>query len=230
MENIKKGNKKFKCATCGEIAFTYPCRIRKKNYCSKKCLAFRNGRLSYDINDKRITRYLFLNKCKLCGGKFRPLHGRPESVVCSRECFYRHRTIKEKNLKYKKCTECKKYVLVENYDRRKDKKYGLGRFAKCKKCTLIKKTIWKNNNTNKIKNLTLKREYGITLEDYSRMQKEQNGLCMICGKKSKLVVDHCHKTNKVRGLLCSKCNSGLGMFNDSILSLNYAIKYVRRYL
>ena len=53
--------------------------------------------------------------------------------------------------------------------------------------------------------------------------------CQICGKdggERKLVVDHCHRGKHVRGILCGKCNSGLGFFEDDILSLHNAITYL----
>lgn len=79
------------------------------------------------------------------------------------------------------------------------------------------------------------RKYGLTLKCYEKMEKKQKGLCLICkgeepSKKKKLVVDHCHSTGKVRGLLCSKCNQGLGYFMDDIQSLKIAIKYLKKNL
>ena len=57
----------------------------------------------------------------------------------------------------------------------------------------------------------LKHKYGITVEEYSDMFKRQNGKCFICSVSGKkLVVDHCHKTNEVRKLLCHGCNTVLG--------------------
>lgn len=79
------------------------------------------------------------------------------------------------------------------------------------------------------------RNYGITSIDYSRMLTEQNGLCKICGgegftmakhHKLKLVVDHCHETNIVRGLLCHNCNRGLGLFKEDYTILLRAMNYV----
>lgn len=73
------------------------------------------------------------------------------------------------------------------------------------------------------------RKYGITLEQYEQLEKKQKGVCAICGNKNqnkKLDVDHCHKTGKVRGLLCSNCNNGLGKFKDDKTLLNKAIKYL----
>jgi len=64
----------------------------------------------------------------------------------------------------------------------------------------------------------LKRLYGITLEQYNALLVEQKGRCAICRKKPKpkrrLHVDHCHRRQVVRGLLCGKCNQALGLLND----------------
>ena len=78
------------------------------------------------------------------------------------------------------------------------------------------------------------RRYGITLEDYQALLAKQEGKCAICGngQSSKFVsldVDHCHRTGKVRGLLCSNCNSGLGRFSDKVTLLKSAIKYIRKH-
>jgi hypothetical protein len=81
----------------------------------------------------------------------------------------------------------------------------------------------------------LKRTYGITIEDYEAMYAEQEGTCAICSgegfvmKQShnmKLVVDHCHETGRVRGLLCHNCNRALGLLKDSTDSLRAAINYL----
>ena len=66
----------------------------------------------------------------------------------------------------------------------------------------------------------LKRKYGLSLEDYQRLLAEQNGVCALCGfppspkKFGRLVVDHCHKTSRVRGLLCRKCNVQLSLWGE----------------
>lgn len=80
------------------------------------------------------------------------------------------------------------------------------------------------------------RKYGLTIEQYDRMLEEQKGLCYLCstniartnGNKN-LGVDHCHKTGKVRKLLCAKCNTGLGVFNDNVELMQKAIAYVKNY-
>ena len=74
-------------------------------------------------------------------------------------------------------------------------------------------------------------EYGLTLKDYERMLKSQDGKCAICGttdtgKKDYFRIDHCHKTGKVRGLLCHSCNVSLGLFKDSRELLQKAYNYL----
>lgn len=96
---------------------------------------------------------------------------------------------------------------------------------------------WRANNPDKAKNSDLKKRFGITLEDYERMFAEQGGVCKICGQKesshqrdgspSSLVVDHCHETQKIRGLLCHHCNRGIGLLKDDPEILMSAIKYLQ---
>jgi hypothetical protein len=76
----------------------------------------------------------------------------------------------------------------------------------------------------------LKTEFNITVEQYEKMLQDQDNSCAICKRTEPTGygwhVDHCHSTLKVRGLLCSKCNQGLGLFEDKINSLKEAIKYL----
>lgn len=82
----------------------------------------------------------------------------------------------------------------------------------------------------------LMRCYGLTLRDYEEMFEKQAGLCAICDRKGftmakhhklTLVVDHCHATGNVRGLLCHNCNRALGLLQDSTESLKRAIGYLK---
>jgi len=79
----------------------------------------------------------------------------------------------------------------------------------------------------------LGRLFGITPEDYDAMLAKQNGVCAICGgdgawnrREDLLVVDHCHETKEIRGLLCHACNQGLGLFRDNPKTLLAAIEYL----
>lgn len=95
---------------------------------------------------------------------------------------------------------------------------------------------WRTANPEKHLDITLRSKYGISLETYERLEVEQEGVCRICskpeteltaGKRKRLAVDHCHVTGKVRGLLCSKCNRGLGYFLEDEVLLLKAIAYLR---
>lgn len=73
------------------------------------------------------------------------------------------------------------------------------------------------------------RVFGLTPEDYQEMLAQQNNVCAICGRRDRnksLAVDHNHTTGKVRGLLCGRCNTGLGQFQDDIRLLASAIVYL----
>jgi hypothetical protein len=79
----------------------------------------------------------------------------------------------------------------------------------------------------------LRRIYGVTTQDYQRMLAEQSGCCAICGTdepggKGSFHVDHCHDSSRVRGLLCHRCNIGLGQFKDDPVRLPAAIDYLSR--
>lgn len=78
-----------------------------------------------------------------------------------------------------------------------------------------------------------KRKYGITVEDRDRMLDLQGGKCAICSGgpngKGGLHVDHCHKSNRIRGLLCHSCNTLLGLAGDDPARLEAAAEYVRKH-
>ncbi len=98
--------------------------------------------------------------------------------------------------------------------------------------------LHRKRNPDMWRSIRLKSEYGITLEDFNNLLRKQNYVCASCknpeyaiDSKTKqirrLAVDHCHSTGKIRGLLCTGCNSGLGHFHDSIEKLQLAILYLQ---
>lgn len=78
------------------------------------------------------------------------------------------------------------------------------------------------------------KKYGVTLEEYEALLESQGGVCAICqgppnGKDDDIYhADHDHKTGELRGLLCSRCNNGLGCFSDKAELLQIAIAYLAR--
>jgi hypothetical protein len=75
----------------------------------------------------------------------------------------------------------------------------------------------------------LKKRYNITPKEYQVLKRKQNHKCKICNKRKPLVIDHDHKTNKLRNLLCSKCNLALGLVKESTLVLKRMIKYINHH-
>lgn len=121
----------------------------------------------------------------------------------------------------KVCSKCKVEKPLNEFYRHKKQKDG--RQPRCKACYYNPKQQASSN---------LKAKYGITLEDYDCMLEDQVGCCSICGTdepgggKGRFNVDHNHSTGKVRGLLCSSCNTGLGRFKDSPALLEAAKEYL----
>ena len=130
----------------------------------------------------------------------------------------------------KGCVECTKHRNKQTDAAQSRKKY--------RNSTKGQETRKKYKSTHKepydverSKNRWLKIQYGITLEQYKQLMSEQHGQCAICSRtsgKRKLAVDHDHKSNKVRGLLCHTCNSALGLFYENVSFLQNAISYLQR--
>jgi hypothetical protein len=137
----------------------------------------------------------------------------------------------------KTCSKCGKEKGIEEYHR--NAQSPKGRRPNCKSCAAEAAKVRYKKTKGYIfiqqKGYDLKRKYGITLEDYSNMLKDQDYKCLICGLSEvdlegrALHVDHCHTTSVVRGLLCYRCNLGLGNFMDNTQNLENAIKYLGGY-
>jgi len=121
------------------------------------------------------------------------------------------------------CTTCNQKKDISQFKIEKDKRAtnNLAVRTKCKECDELRK--YKR---------FIQKTYNISWEEYERMFDSQKGCCAICKSKvsskrtSRLFVDHCHDSLKVRGLLCSSCNHGLGLFKDSPTILKAALKYL----
>lgn len=109
--------------------------------------------------------------------------------------------------------------------------------TKCQKHNDVAKRLSKQNRRKN----TLGR-YGITEREYERMYEEQGGCCLICGVhklmagedgvetvSDVLCIDHCHKTGKVRGLLCSTCNVAIGHLEPKLEHFGSMISYLEEH-
>ena len=112
----------------------------------------------------------------------------------------------------KNCMCCNLDLPVIDFHKHKGRKQGVTDC--CKSC----------RNTK-----IVEKRYGLLEGDLLYMKIKQNNKCAICDNTFEiLAVDHCHTTNKVRGLLCTNCNNGLGRFKDNIQFLKNAIKYLKQ--
>lgn len=134
---------------------------------------------------------------------------------------------------YQKNKEKLKGQSKKNYFKNKIKrKEQANNYRKENRETIKKRQKeWYDNNSDKVKEQKLKKCYNLSLTEYNKMFEKQNGKCAICERhqdelKFKLSVDHCHRTNKIRGLLCDKCNRGIGFLNDDKEIVQNALKYL----
>lgn len=148
------------------------------------------------------------------------------------------------SIKMKICTRCKEQKPLMAFHKAPRLRSGLS--SQCKACCYVHTKEWVSRNREKTRaaqrrfranhptnsaEYEIKRNYGISLEAYERMFREQNGGCKICGRQNldgkRLSIDHDHNTGTVRGLLCIKCNSGIGYFRDDPNLMNRAIQYLK---
>ncbi len=132
--------------------------------------------------------------------------------------------------KSKRCSMCGQEKLASEFTTSTNTKTGLA--SACREC--LRKLV--QSNPTKEHNRYLLYQYGITSDDYSRLLEQQNGKCAICDSQKSIsgrfkffCVDHDHDTGKIRGLLCGKCNAGIGLLGDDPDRLEAATAYLRRH-
>jgi hypothetical protein len=142
-------------------------------------------------------------------------------------------------LKYGPCRACHRQDQRDwrknNPEKNKAKKhrYYLAHAEHCK----AHSRAWRKTHTGQVRARNIKKR-GLSCQEFSSMVEAQGGRCLICNKKPDvnaasinyrvLHIDHDHQTGKVRGLLCSNCNKGLGFFHDDPTLLVAASTYLRR--
>lgn len=217
---------------------------------NKECKRLQVNKLNTKFrNLKRKITYI---NCHICSKPFEKFR---RNKSCSKECKRKAEDIIKlkyyiknvmPNLKYKpKLSENEKierkrvYLLrYNNTPERKLRMKNYRRIPEIREKEKIACNNYKQRNPNNCKNGYLKRNYNITLDDYLNLLLNQNSVCKICkkeetsknnkkGKIKDLAVDHCHKSGKIRGLLCTRCNTTLGRVEDSIELLENMINYLK---
>lgn len=134
----------------------------------------------------------------------------------------------------KKCSQCSEIKKLSEFSKDKSRKDGVDSY--CKPCRYKRNRYWAEENKESYRestrNTRRKIEYGINPEEFNRLLEDQHYRCAICkisiDQTSHL--DHCHNTGTVRGILCKKCNLGLGFFDDNIDKLYSSIEYIKKYM
>lgn len=135
----------------------------------------------------------------------------------------------------KKCTRCGRNLPHSSFS--KSGKYLRG---DCKQChnsyvrktyheqgRAVKRAYYQKNKEEMLLRVK-ERTYGLTRDHILTMTEQQQGRCKICDRVMDCPnIDHCHTTQQVRGLLCTKCNAGLGQFEDNVMFLHRAIQYLQ---
>jgi|WetSurMetagenome_2_1015567.scaffolds.fasta_scaffold29842_4 hypothetical protein len=199
-----------------------------------------HGSLTIDQVNKTVKRGKPYYPCKLCSDISRQKtliknfgkcinHGKLEHYLIRKDgkCKICHRETANK-----KRNENREWF---NEKMSNEREKNPNKWAKYYKDQYLKKKLKYGEN------LSLKQccdARGITIDQYNTMYSDQNGTCAIChnpetrkGHKTnipmRLTIDHCHKTNKVRGLLCHNCNTGIGKLCDDPVRMIRAAKYVK---
>ena len=139
---------------------------------------------------------------------------------------------------YKICSKCEEHKNITEYYKRSDT--GNHR-NECKDCRNKYNLELYHKNPNQKENHRkaswkhqIKKNYGLTVEDFRELEREQNCKCACCGirkeqtQQIELYIDHDHLTGKIRGLLCLQCNAGIGMLGDNLEGIQKAYDYLFR--
>lgn len=149
-------------------------------------------------------------KCKRCCG-----NGKEPGASVGRDDKY--------------CSACETTRPATDFGANKRKYDGLA--SECKACSRARSNERYHKNPDRSRELTLWNQFGITVADYDDMMTGQQGVCGICrntcSSGKRLAVDHDHETGRVRGLLCGRCNRGIGFLAHDPARLQAAIAWVQ---
>lgn len=145
-----------------------------------------------------------------------------------------------KSNELKTCAKCGNVKYKNQFHKDAKRKDGLRPY--CKHCEFLQLKRYRETNQTKVQTARLKNKlkyrYNISYEDFQKMQEFSGNRCYICGDHETAVnstgetrmlsIDHNHITGEVRGLLCHKCNAGLGYFRDNPVFLESAKQYLTK--
>jgi len=217
-------------------------------YCSKPCKnrARERRRQEYvalimeHVNRGDAVPDVFDKTCKVCGAGFKTqfIAGTYCSVPCRRQGEYAWYVRRPK--KTFVCETCG--IQFQAFRARfcslrcnhlKKVKSRVGGVRVCEACQTPLEAPGKRRKCraciDRVRLLRRLKQYDLSEEQYTGMSKAQDGLCAICGTAEELVIDHCHQTGIVRGLLCSSCNLAIGNLRNCVNRCASAAEYLARF-
>ena len=132
-------------------------------------------------------------------------------------------------MKSQECRRCHEVKPLKDFYKRSDAK-KVQAYSWCKVCQRKLTAAYAQARYATTWSQRLEKQYGVTAEQYHAMVKAQGGVCNICKRppgKKRLAVDHCHRSKKVRALLCRHCNLLIGLAEDKPETLDAAAAYLR---
>ena len=205
-----------------------------------------------DISEKRAKskEYYHKNKDRI-SARNKARYQRPEVKAKKKEYIDVYRKTPESQAKRRSWRERNKQILkaklAEWKEKNKDhlKEYNRKRMAdpkvRARKKETTKKWIEANREhiTRQTREYKFNKKYGINVDRYLLMIKQQGNICVCCEKKFESVfkeagkrspcIDHCHKSGEIRQLLCSNCNTALGLVKESKKTLNNMLNYITQH-
>ncbi len=193
--------------------------MMKEIVTNKECKTCKVYKIFSAFSPKKNGRYGVAAHCKNCTNKkMKTLYQKdPEKFK------------EQARLRYQKDPEKGRTVSRLEYKKDPEKAKNYNKLWR-QKNTEYSGSYYKKNQT-RLTERRLKAKYGMELEEYNARLIYQKGVCAICNLPEKgrnLAVDHCHKTNKIRGLLCKLCNAGIGMLKEDTKALQKAIEYLKK--
>jgi recombination endonuclease VII len=194
--------------------------------------------------NQTTQQHLLMSWCKACRSEYNRAYQKSEHAQAL-HAKYKDSYRQREPVTERACNKCKAVKPASAFYANRGTSHGLN--SDCIDCRRAatqsqegrkyrrEYAAWTNSKEHareRRRNWRLKKQFGITSAEYDEMFVAQNGGCAICGQQDSvraLHIDHDYKTKKVRALLCSRHNLGIGYFHDSIEELQTAIEYLRKH-
>jgi hypothetical protein len=145
--------------------------------------------------------------------------------------------IRPKRTGHRWCNKCQDFRPLREFTRSKARRSGYQ--SLCKAHCKIAQYAWCSKNAVRLRRIRLRHKLkaaNITVEEFETLMMRQNGKCAVCDEPEtttykrtprSLSIDHCHQTGKIRGLLCTRCNTALGLLRENIAIVNKLGAYIK---